>query len=185
MRHTDRERSATGDADRRELIKIEKSIKGILDLIEGGSGSRSLVERLRTLESQQDDLTERLTLSVPEVPDIHPNIGEAYRRKVESLSIALENPETCGEAITAICGLIERITITPGSKRGEIVMTLSGNLATLVACSSNEQHTRQAKSGGMSVSVVAGACSRFSYNSWLGIPPVTGGKVEYANQLAA
>jgi site-specific DNA recombinase len=44
-----RERRASGEADRRELDKITRSIKEIVALVEDGSGSRALLARLRAL----------------------------------------------------------------------------------------------------------------------------------------
>jgi site-specific DNA recombinase len=52
----------------------------------------------------------------------------------------------CDEAADTVRALIDRITLTPGSKRGEIAATLHGDLGTIL------EWTARA-----SVSVVAGA----------------------------
>jgi site-specific DNA recombinase len=49
-------------------------------------------------------------------------------RKVERLAEALRKPEECDEAADAIRALIEKITLTPGAKRGELAATLHGDL---------------------------------------------------------
>ena len=46
----------------------------------------SLSDRLTELEAKQDNLTTRLSNVPQDVPDIHPNISEAYRRRIERLT---------------------------------------------------------------------------------------------------
>jgi hypothetical protein len=99
------ERRASGDADRRELEKVERSIKEIVATIEEGSGSRALVTRLQKLEAKEDELKARLAQTPVDVPDIHPNVGGIYRRKVERLAEALRCPEERDEAADAIRAL--------------------------------------------------------------------------------
>jgi site-specific DNA recombinase len=84
-----RERRAGGEADRRELDKITRSIKEIVALVENGSGSRALLARLRELEAREDELRARLAQAPMDIPDIHPNVAGIYRRKVERLADAL------------------------------------------------------------------------------------------------
>lgn len=48
-----RERRADGEAERRELNKITRSIKEIVALVEDGGGSRALLARLRDLEARE------------------------------------------------------------------------------------------------------------------------------------
>jgi hypothetical protein len=55
-----------------------------------------------------------------DVPDVHPNVAELYRRKVERLTEALNDPEDRAEAASALRGVIEKIVLTPGAKRDEI-----------------------------------------------------------------
>ena len=54
-----------------------------------------------------------------------------YRKKVERLTEALNNPEDRNEAADAIRALIEKITL-PGPNRGEIDATLHGELGTIL-----------------------------------------------------
>jgi site-specific DNA recombinase len=54
--------------------------------------------------------------------------------------------------------LIERITLTPGAKRGRIAATLHGDLGTILEWTAQMQKkTPGASASGVSVSVVAGA----------------------------
>ncbi len=152
-----RERRSSAGAGRRELEKITRSTKEIMTLIEEGGGSRAMVARLRELETREDELTARLSRVPVDIPDIHPNVAGVYRRKVERLAEALRRPRERDEAAEAIRALIERITLSPGAKRGEIVATLQGDLGTILEWTAQKQNTPGAFASGVSVSVVAGA----------------------------
>jgi site-specific DNA recombinase len=151
------QRRASGEADRRELDKIARSIKEMLVLIEEGSGSRAMVTRMRELEAREDELKARLDAAAMDLPDLHPNAAGIYRRKVERLAEALQKPQERDEAAQAIRALIERITLTPGAKRGEMAATLHGELGTILEWTARSQKNKTDTLGGeVSVSVVAG-----------------------------
>jgi site-specific DNA recombinase len=163
-----RERRAGCEADRAELAKVEWSMKEIVTAIEGGGYTRMLTGRLRELEARQEALHERLGRAPEPLPDIHPNVAEIYRRKVERLADALNHPKDRHKAAEAIRGLIERITLTPGPKRGQIDATLHGELGSIlewlarnnrdgrVAKKAQNANTPGLMGSGVSVSVVAG-----------------------------
>ena len=92
-----------------------------------------------------------------------PGSREIYHRKVERLAEALTDPDAHRDAAEAIRDLVERVTLTPGEKRGEMRATLHGDLATIVEWA--EPGTRKNKTdtpgAGVSVSVVAGTCNQF------------------------
>ena len=71
--------------------------------------------------------------------------------------MALNRSEERDEAADAIRGLIEKITLTPGPKRGQIDATLCGDLATILDWTAQKQNTPGAFASGVSVSLVAGA----------------------------
>ena len=126
-----------------------------------------MLDRLRELEARQDELTDRLSSTTADIPDIHPNVAGIYRRKVERLAEALSRPEERDEASAAIRGLIERITLSPGPKRGQVDAVLYGDLGTIIEWTAvGDRKGRKNKTdtpvSGMSVSVVAGACNRSS-----------------------
>jgi len=153
-----RDRHLSGGHDRRALEKAEKAIKEIVTAIEDGGYRRALSDRLSELERERDLLKERLTRVPQELPDLHPGIAEIYRRKVSRLAEALTDPDAHREAGEAVRGLVERVTLTPGEKRGEIRATLEGDLATIVEWTAHKriQNKTDTPSSGMSVSVVAG-----------------------------
>ena len=154
-----RERRASGATDRRELADIEKKIKAMVAVIEDGGYARGMMDRMRELEARQDEIAERLSTVPADMPDIHPKIADIYRRKVERLAEALADPRDRDEAAEAIRGLIERIVLTPGEKRGELHAALHGDLGTILewAGSGSRKGATDTPARGMSVSVVAGA----------------------------
>ncbi|MFT3967794.1 MAG: hypothetical protein QM690_18125, partial [Sphingobium sp.] len=60
--------------------------------------------------------------------DIHPNIAEIYRRKVERFSSVMDDPALRTEAADDIRSLIGEIVIVPGEKRRQFTATLRGEL---------------------------------------------------------
>ncbi len=154
-----RERRASGATDRKELAEVETKIATMIAVIEDGGYVRGMSDRLRELEARQDELNARLSTVPADLPDIHPRIADIYRRKVERLAEALAHLRDRDEAADAIRGLIERIVLTPGAKRGEMHATLHGDLGTILewAATSTGKTRTDTPRGGMSVSVVAGA----------------------------
>ena len=155
----DRERSASGEADRKELADVEKKIEGIVVAIQDGAYSPALKERLHKLEARKEELT-RLLATVPrEIPDIHPNVAGIYRRKVARLANALSKPEERDAAAAAIRGLIDGIVLTPSEKRGQLQVTLRGELGRILEWTGSgaEKEMTDTPLSGMSVSVVAEA----------------------------
>ena len=71
----------------------------------------------------------------------------------------MADPRDRDEAADAIRGLIERIVLTPGEKRGEMHAALHGELGTIIewAGGGAGKRTTDIPHRGMSVSVVAGA----------------------------
>ncbi|MGX5721231.1 recombinase family protein [Shinella zoogloeoides] len=127
-----RERRSTAETTRRELAETEKAIAEIVRVIEQGGWHRALSDRLSELEAKQTSLTARLSDVPEDVPDIHPGVAAAFRRKVERLTEGLDHSADAQEAANGIREIIERIVITPGEKRGSYSVTLQGELGTIL-----------------------------------------------------
>jgi len=153
-----RERRLSGEHDRRAQEKVERSVREIVTAIEDGGYRRALSDRLGELERQREEIRTRLAETPRDLPDLHSGIAETYRRKVERLAETLGDPGLRHEAGDAIRGLIERVTLSPGDKRGEIRATLYGDLATIVDWTERgtQKHKTDIRQNRMSVSVVAG-----------------------------
>jgi hypothetical protein len=96
-----------------------------------------------------------------DTPDIHPNVADIYRRKVARLAEALNHPAERDEAADAIRSLIERVTLIPGAKRGQVDATLHGEFGAILQWiehreSAEYKNTPGADATGVSVSLVAG-----------------------------
>ena len=150
-------RRADGEAERRELDKIARAVKEIVTLIETGAGNRALLTRLTELEEREDEINARLAQAPVDQPDIHPNVADIYARKVARLTEALRRPDERDEAADAIRGLIEKITLSPGPKRGQIDAMLYGDFGRILKWTAQNANTPGAFASGVSVSVVAGA----------------------------
>lgn len=168
------QRRAAGAADRVELEKIVKAIAGLVEMAMNGNGTRAVADMLLELEAKEDAIRARIAEVPLDKPDIHPNIAEIYRRKVERLAEALNNPAERDEAADAIRGLIERVTLTPGPKRGVLDATLHGEFGAILewvaAREAKECRYDKTPSAGalgvLSVTVVAGTGS-FSATSYV------------------
>ncbi len=141
--------------DKASLAKAERSIKSILDAIEDGRYQRSMLDRLDELERQKDQIEARLAKAPPPMPRIHPNVGKIYRAKIQRLEDALSSPNDAREAAEAMRGLIEKIVLIPGAKRGEVKAELHGELAGILALTSGQKPRTVLDNGDMRFSVVA------------------------------
>jgi hypothetical protein len=115
--------------------------------IEDGHYSRPLMERLRTLEADAEAIERGLNQAPLDVPDVHPNVAELYRRKVERLTEALNDPDNRTQAARALRGLIDKIVLMPGAKRGEISAQLFGDLETVLAWAQDQGDRRREATG--------------------------------------
>jgi site-specific DNA recombinase len=73
---------------------------------------------------------------------------------VAELEAALDHPAIRGEAALALRGLVDRVVLHPGAKRGEMRAELHGVLAALMSDDPHNLKTRT--SDDVRVSVVAG-----------------------------
>ena len=126
------EQRASSAADQAKLAKVAKAIKEIVTAIEEGRNSPALMDRLMDLEAEKDEIRARIDAAPDDTPDIHPNIAEVYRRKIVRLAEALNRPDERDEAADAIRGLIDRVTLMPGAKRGEVHATLHGEFGAIL-----------------------------------------------------
>ncbi len=85
--------------------KIDKAVAGIMAAIEDGL--------------YQPVMKARMTHAPQPIPTIHPNIADAYRRRVERLAETLKDPETRQEAADAIRSLIGKVMLHPVTSTAE------------------------------------------------------------------
>ena len=101
------------------LAALQRKIGGIMTAIEDGLYQPSMKQRLMELENEKRSLTARLSEAAGPTPvSVHPNLAEAYRRRVNELESLLQDPELRDEAMEAIRSMIERIDILPRDSGG-------------------------------------------------------------------
>jgi hypothetical protein len=96
-----------------------------------GHGGVAMAAELREVERRRETLQAEIAAAgAPEpVPVLHPNLPALYRRKVEALEEALKNEATALLAAEALRSLIDAILVHPGERRGEVSLSLRGDLA--------------------------------------------------------
>ena len=146
--------------------RLGRQIRNLLELMKDGHGSAAMVGELRELEERKGEFDGAVaSAGTPEpVPTLHPNLPELYRRKVEALEAALQDPAAAAAAAEALRSLIDAIMVYPGEKRGEVSIELRGDLAAFMHVPDGGATTRTAvarmgngRAGEVMGSLVAGA----------------------------
>ncbi len=157
LRRSRKDNSATLQ---KELEKVTRGIDRALSFIlEGDGDPGSIRVKLKELEARKRDLERQLTQTDPTPTlEIHPNLGELYRRKVQELAGLLTDEASRPQAMEIIRGLIERIEVAPGQARGKANVTLYGALASILDFALGATHAKATADGGLCrVLMVAGA----------------------------
>lgn len=89
---------------------------------------------LRELEARKAALTAaKLAAAAPTVPQLHPNLAEIYRAKVQTLQDALSAAPSGGTAaLQAARALIDRIELKPVASGSGLEIELIGELAAML-----------------------------------------------------
>jgi DNA invertase Pin-like site-specific DNA recombinase len=145
MNRLNRDRRAQAETDRKALAKIEKSIAGIIAAIEDGMYQASMKTRMDDLERQRADIIACLAQTPVDIPEVHPNIANLYRLRVERLTEALIDPEGGRQAAAALRSLIGEIVLTPGDSRGEVHAMLRGELFGILEFARADEAGRNSK----------------------------------------
>ena len=135
-----------------------RRISGIVDALERGIITPTTKQRLEVLEAEKANL-EHTPVEAP-LPAIHPNLAQLYRTKVARLEQELADPEIAAEAKSVLRSMIKTIKIAPGANRGEVLLELHGELATVLAAGQAKSNKDGAPVAQIQVSVVAGARNR-------------------------
>ena len=149
------ERRTAGDAQRRQIVEVERGIARCMEFILSGDGAPGAVRgTLMELEARKSRLEAELRAATAEVSKvtIHPNLPDLYRRRVGALSELLVDEAMRAEAMEALRGLVTRIAVGPTETRGLCTVTIHGGLAGILAFCADP-----AKSAGSTEFLVAGA----------------------------
>ncbi len=118
----------------RRLAETKKKIDGIMASIMDGMYHSSLKEKMSELETAKADIENELKeLQSPTVLEIHPNLGKVYARKIKKLIEALNSDQDTRLQATAVLRtLIEKITIHPGQRKGQVEIEIHGEMASIL-----------------------------------------------------
>jgi DNA invertase Pin-like site-specific DNA recombinase len=147
----------------RDLEKIEREIRRLIEAIKAGVPGAAVKEEMTVLEARREELLARLEATPPSMPRLHPNLAELYRQKVTNLAEALNDEHTRLEAAECIRELIGEIRLVP--EDGKLRVELYGELAALLNLANG--HPRS-KGTGVQITLVAGACNHRE----LTLPPI-------------
>jgi len=142
MNRLNHDRRARAETDHRALHKIERAVAGIMAAIEDGLYQPSMKARIDELERQKAEITQHLSEAPADIPDMHPNIANVYRKNVGRFTEALADPDGGREAAEALRSLIGEIVLTPGKKRGEVHAELRGELMAILEFSNTQENQR-------------------------------------------
>ena len=115
--------------------------------------------KLADLEARKRDLERSLNQADPTPKlEIHPNLGELYRRKVNDLETLLQDEDTKPQATDILRSLIQRIDISAGPTRGHAEVRIFGALASILDFALESTNAKATADGGLfRVLIVAGA----------------------------
>jgi DNA invertase Pin-like site-specific DNA recombinase len=183
VNRTRAEASSAKAATQRELERVERQIKRLVDAILDGADARPINAKLKELEAEKIRLADVLATCPKEEPLLHPNLAAIYRARVDALEALFRDPDQGREAFELLRGLIDEVRILP--EEGAYQLELKGELAGILALAEGAKNSRfppEAKA--LQIKVVAGARNPFCYmNRSRRVPAV--GEIEDAHQLAA
>jgi site-specific DNA recombinase len=144
------------EVKKRELAEVKRKLTGLIDAIAEGLRGAGLQQRLDELEERRNEIEQELPSQQPTSIRLHPNLAQVYRRQVERLQQALNDPEIRDEAIQLLRGLIEGVSIRP--VKGGLEIEIVGEIAKMVELGIGTHMKKAAldETAARSVKVVAG-----------------------------
>ena len=140
-------------------------IDNIVDTVAAGEARPALLERLKVLETEKQQLKNSLADTSPEPVKLLPNASENYVSKVNTLRDALNDDEIRDEATKILRELIDAVVLhLVGSK---LQIKLKGELANLIGFAHTTDAKKPGSAGdpGCTKSLVAGARCHL-YRTW-------------------
>jgi site-specific DNA recombinase len=160
-----RARHQNSAARRSELQKVERGIERCLTYIIEGDGDPGVVRtKLAELEASRSTLMRALHEAdpTPEL-DIHPNVAELYRRKVNELQALLDDETSRPQAMEIVRSMIDHIEVSESETGGEPQLLLVGTLAAVLDFAAAATNKKAATVGGGVGRVLMVAGARFGH----------------------
>ena len=133
-------------ATTRELDRVAKEIRGVIEAIKRGVPGDELKTEMEDLQARKAALlVQKADLEQPE-PLLHPSMADAYRTSVEQLATALEAADDIekSRAREAVRSLITAIVIPPGDGP----LTVRGDLGKMLETAGGRRSTAGVGYGG-------------------------------------
>ncbi len=121
------EMSASLNAQRLELEKIDKEQDKLVDAICEGVPASKVKGRMIELEKRKEELESQLADAREPAPLLHPNMAKTYAKKLDNLMKTLNEPALKAQASQTLRSLIEAVTLIP--EEDALGIELVGDLA--------------------------------------------------------
>jgi len=127
------EGSASIEAARSEIKRIERELDTLLNLILKGGAADKINTKMVQLENRKAELEQTLIDAEEPPPLLHPEMATFYREQVSALHEALkaDTEATRLKAGEVLRSLVKEIVLTPGD--GELKIDVRGDLAGILA----------------------------------------------------
>ncbi|MCC7124878.1 MAG: recombinase family protein [Acidobacteria bacterium] len=149
------EQRASLSGAKRELERVQRDIKKIIQAIKDGFAGADLKAEWNGLQERKAAIQAQLDGADEPPPLLHPSLADLYRSKVEELAAALQREDTRLEASESLRGLVESIVLTP--RDGQLGIELRGNLAAMLTAANNAKRSPETGDLCVPMKVVAGA----------------------------
>ena len=114
----------------RELAETARRLSGLIEVIADGLRSPGLQQKLEELEQRKCSLEIDIRNSPLPKPRLHPNMAELYRRQVNELDVALQDPTLHEEAMGILWSLVQRVEMKPAGKGFDVEFV--GDIAQMI-----------------------------------------------------
>ncbi len=148
--------SSDNIAKQAELKKVEHSIRKIIEAIKEGYRTTGMKDELFKLEEHKVHLTRELAGAEEPPALLHPNMAEAYRKRIDGLYEALKDEQSRLEASDDIRALVGRIIVSP-SQDDKVDLWLEGDLAGILTLAAGKKTPAHPEDERVLTSLVAGA----------------------------
>jgi hypothetical protein len=124
-----------------QALDVKARIDRIIEAIADGTASPTLKAKLSELEAERAHL-EAAHGPAPEkreLPEIHPNLPQLYKRRVTDLQRVLTlNAADRDAAAEILRSLIMQIVVRPGKRRGETIVAVTGSIPAILEFAGNQ-----------------------------------------------
>jgi hypothetical protein len=151
---------------KRDLERVKRDIKKVIDAIKAGYAGPELKAEMDDLQVRKNALLAQLAVADEPPPLLHASIADLYRSKVEGLAAALQREDTRLEASEMLRGLIVSIVLVP--EKGQLRIELKGNLAAMLTAAQKTKRSPETGDLLVPVQLAAGARNQRYLQLWSG-----------------